>query len=193
MKYFKMRAWNPEKESMDIVSCIYFLDNDIRVEALPWKDKNVSEGLVLMLFTGRNDVYGNEICESDICEFELNTLVQKGEIFYFPDDAAFFITTFNGRKLLSEVKNLRVVGNIYQKTIDKREAFIVKYVEDENVVNTKHYSVFASSKKKAVEIVSDFIRKQNHHKSINYGYTLSIVDDDGISEVNYYVPDKLSS
>jgi hypothetical protein len=54
--------------------------------------------------------------------------------------------------------------------------YIVKYVEDEDEDNVKTYELFAPSKKKATDKVVDYIEENNHHPSINYGFTLTVKD-----------------
>lgn len=54
--------------------------------------------------------------------------------------------------------------------------FIIKYVEDENEENVKYYMVRgANSKKQAHDVVCNYIEENDHHPSVNYGYTLTSV------------------
>lgn len=51
--------------------------------------------------------------------------------------------------------------------------WLVKYVEDEDENNIKTYGVWAQFKNKAIDKVIGYIDENNHHPSINYGFTLS--------------------
>jgi hypothetical protein len=66
------------------------------------------------------------------------------------------------------------------------KTFIVKYVEDEDESNVKYYQVQASSQKNAYDRVSDYIDENNHHPSINYGYTISTVKS--ALRIDYVIP-----
>lgn len=88
--------------------------------------------------------------------------------------------------VLRSFNSIRNRANWYLFKANIMRTYIVRYVEDEEEDNVKYYQVEAYVQADAHSKVDDYIEENNHHPSINYGYTLSTVKS--APKIDYIVP-----
>lgn len=128
-RIIKFRAWDVAKKEMIYHGVFQFEQfpkhplgpQDIRQRIFPFDGiesgemitKDVLNGWYMMQFIGHKDVF-----ESDICKFtyskDHHVYHGIGEVFYSEHEAAWCISSKDGRMLLSSVNHLSIIGNKFE-------------------------------------------------------------------------------
>ena len=124
MREIKYRAWNKEWKMLLPVDSIIF-ENGLAVEVRvtikasdydhqdEWQDYRIGDEIILQQYTELKDKNGKEIYEGDIVtsvKFKDGSNYNEVNLHIYYEDAHFGV----GMAYLSNVKELKVIGNIYE-------------------------------------------------------------------------------
>lgn len=113
MREIKFRAWVPKLKRMGKVSEINFMTGTLAVANNPiFSEIFRLRQVRLMQYTGLNDMYGRDIYENDIVEFELGLIRTKAEVVYSRSQFTVNINSVMSRSL--GAYSVKVIGNKFQ-------------------------------------------------------------------------------